>query len=105
MGTFLLAELAAPSTNISVILPELVVAAAGVIVMLYDSFMPRQRAVTGAISIVALVIAGVLLANLWGGNAPASSWGGMIANDNLRLSFSFVFLFVTLMTVLISTIW
>ena len=38
-------------TNVSVILPELVVATAGVIVMLYDSFLPRQRAVTGAISI------------------------------------------------------
>jgi NADH-quinone oxidoreductase subunit N len=105
MSTFLLAELTAPSTNISVILPELVVATAGVIVMLYDSFMPKQRAVTGAISIVSLVIAGVLLANLWGGNAPATSWGGMIANDNLRLSFSFVFLLVTLVTVLVSTIW
>jgi NADH-quinone oxidoreductase subunit N len=105
MSTFLLAELTAPSTNISVILPELVVATAGVIVMLYDSFMPKQRAVTGAISIVSLVIAGILLANLWGGGAPATSWGGMIANDNLRLSFSFVFLLVTLVTVLVSTIW
>jgi len=105
MSTFLLAELAAPSTNVSVILPELVVATAGVIVMLYDSFMPRQRAVTGAISIVALVVAGVMLAGLWGGGAPATSWGGMIANDNLRLSFSFVFLLVSLITVLVSTVW
>src|SRR4051794_16100660 len=100
MSTFLLAELAAPSTNVSVILPELVIATAGVIVMLYDSFMPRQRAVTGAISIIAIVISGIFLANLWGGGAPATSWGGMIANDNLRLSFSFVFLLVTLITIL-----
>src|SRR6478609_5692714 len=105
MSTFLLAELAAPSTNISVILPELVIAAAGVIVMLYDSFVPKQRAVTGAISVLSVVIAGVLLAGLWGGGAPATSWGGMIANDNLRLSFSFVFLLVTLITILVSTVW
>jgi NADH-quinone oxidoreductase subunit N len=105
MSTFFLAELTAPSTNVSVILPELVVATAGVIIMLYDSFMPRQKAVSGAIAIVGLVIAGVLLVGLWGGNAPALSWGGMIANDNLRLSFSFVFLFVTAITVLVSTIW
>ena len=101
----LLTELTAPSTNVSVILPELVVAAAGVIVMLYDSFVPKQRAITGAISIVALVTAGVLLANLWVSGVPATSWGGMIANDNLRISFSFVFIFVTLITVLVSTIW
>jgi len=105
MSTFLLAELVAPSTNISVILPELVIAAAGVIVMLYDSFVPKQRAVTGAISVLSIVIAGVLLAGLWGGGAPATSWGGMIANDNLRLSFSFVFLLVTLITILVSTVW
>ena len=36
---------------------------------------------------------------------PATSWNGMIAHDNLRLSFSFVFLFVSAMTVLISTVW
>ncbi|MBV9243011.1 MAG: NADH-quinone oxidoreductase subunit N, partial [Acidobacteria bacterium] len=105
MSTFLLAELTAPSTSIWAILPELVVAAAGVIVMLYDSFVPKQRVVTGTISIVSLVIAGGLLANLWGGNAPSASWGGMIANDNLRLSFSFVFLFVAIITILVSTIW
>ena len=29
----------------------------------------------------------------------------MIANDNLRLSFSFVFLLVTALTILISTVW
>ena len=29
----------------------------------------------------------------------------MIAHDNLRLSFSFVFLFVTAMTILVSTVW
>ncbi|MFL6374654.1 MAG: NADH-quinone oxidoreductase subunit N [Pyrinomonadaceae bacterium] len=101
----LLTELTAPSTSVSAILPELVVATAGVIVMLYDSFVPKQRAITGAISVVALVISGVLLTNLWAGNVPALTWGGMIANDNLRLSFSFVFLLVTLVTVLVSTVW
>ena len=29
----------------------------------------------------------------------------MIAHDNLRLGFSFVFLFVSAMTILISTVW
>jgi len=105
MSTFLLTELAPPNANISVILPELIVALAGVVVMLYDSFFPKQRAVTGAISLIGLVISGVVLATMWGSGSSASSWGGMIAHDNLRLSFSFVFLLVSAMTVLVSTIW
>lgn len=105
MSTLFLTELTAPSTNVSVILPEVIIATAGVIVMLYDSFAPKQRAVTGVISIGAVVIAGMLLGNMWGGSYPATSWGGMIANDNLRISFSFVFLLVALVTVLVSTVW
>src|SRR2546423_13777725 len=41
---------------------------------------------------------------IWG-DASASSWNGMIAHDNLRLSFSIVFLIVSAVTVLASTIW
>jgi len=100
-----LTELAPPDVNLSVILPEMVVALAGVVVMLYDSFFPKQRTVSGAIAMAGLVISGVLLGMLWNGDAPGSSWGGMVAHDNLRLSFSFVFLFVSAMTVLMSTIW
>jgi NADH-quinone oxidoreductase subunit N len=102
---FFLADLTPPNTNVTIILPELIVAAAGVVVMLYDSFFPKQRAVSGAISIVGLAISAILLAMLWGSDQPATAWNGMIAHDNLRLSFSFVFLFVSAMTVLISTIW
>ena len=102
---FFLADLVTPATNVTIILPELIVAAAGVAVMLYDSFFPKQRAVSGAISLVGLAISGILLAMLWGSDQPATGWNGMIAHDNLRLSFSFVFLFVSAMTVLISTVW
>lgn len=105
MNTTLISELATPDANVSVILPELIVAAAGVIVMLYDSFFPKQRIVSGVMAIAGLVVSGIILATMWGGDVPASSWGGMIAHDNLRLSFSFVFLFVSAMTVLISTVW
>ena len=102
----LLFQLTNPDTNVSIILPEIIVAVAGVIVMLYDSFFPKQRAVTGIISIVGLVLAAVVLFMMWSDNfAPATGWNGMIAHDNLRLSFSFVFLFVSAVTVLISTVW
>ncbi|HYJ92559.1 MAG TPA: NADH-quinone oxidoreductase subunit N [Pyrinomonadaceae bacterium] len=98
-------ELSNPNANISVILPELVVAVSGTLVMLYDSFAPRQRAVTGAISLIGLAASAVLLGWMWTGDVSAAGWGGMIAHDSLRLSFSFVFLFVTAITILVSTVW
>src|SRR5258708_38360373 len=105
MSLFFLTDILPPGVSIPIILPELIVAVAGIAVMLYDSFFPKQRSVTGAISLIGLALSGIVLATMWGGNAPASGWNGMIAHDNLRLSFSFVFLFVSAMTVLISTVW
>lgn len=105
MNTFFLADLITPDANLPIILPEMIVAFAGVIVMLYDSFFPKQRSVSGAISLIGLAAAGVVLGTMWGGDSPAAGWNGMIAHDNLRLAFSFVFLFVSAMTVLISTVW
>ncbi len=105
MNTFFLAELVPAGVNIPIILPELIVALAGVIVMVYDSFFPKHKAATGAISLVGLIAAGVVLASMWGPGGPASGWNGMIVHDNLRVGFSFVFLFVSAITILISSIW
>ena len=105
MNTFFLTDLVPPNVNVSIILPELIVAFAGVVVMVYDSYFPKQRTVSGAIAIAGLVVSGIVLGTMWGGDQPATAWNGMIAHDNLRLSFSFVFLFVSAMTVLISTVW
>jgi len=105
MNTLFLADLITPDANIAIILPELIVALAGIVVMLYDSFFPKQRTVSGAIALIGLAASGVLLATMWGGGQPATAWNGMIAHDNLRLAFSFVFLFVSAMTVLVSTVW
>ncbi len=106
MNTVFLADLVNPDANVLAILPEVIVAVAGTIVMLFDSFFPKQRVVTGAISLVGLVLAAIVLFTMWtDGAATALAWNGMIANDNLRLSFSFVFLFVSAVTILISTVW
>ncbi len=105
MNTFLLAELMTPNADVGIILPELIVALAGVVVMLYDSYFPKQRTVSGIISLAGLAASGIALGSMWTGNSPASGWNGMIAHDNLRLSFSFVFLLVTALTILISTVW
>ncbi len=105
MNTFFLADLVPAGVNIPIILPELIVALAGVIVMVYDSFFPKQKVATGAISLLGLVGSGIVLAAMWGTGGPDSGWNGMIAHDNLRVGFSFVFLFVSAITILISTVW
>ncbi len=105
MNTFLF-QLANPNTNVSIILPEIIVAVAGIVVMLYDSFFPKQRLVTGAISLGGLALSAIVLFTMWSDNSgSATGWNGMIANDNLRLSFSFVFLLVSALTILISSVW
>ncbi len=106
MNIILFAELVNPNTNVSIILPELIVALVGVIVMVYDSFFPKQRNVTGIVSLIGLAVAAVFLALMWtGGTYSAGAWNGMIAHDNLRMGFSFVFLLVSALTILISTVW
>lgn len=104
MNTVLLAELISPNVNLPIILPEMIVAIAGILVMLYDSFFPRQQSVTGAISIVGLLASAFFLMTMWDDGAT-TAWNGMIAHDGLRLSFSITFLLVTALTILISTVW
>ena len=105
MKALLLVELVNPNVNISAILPELVVALAGIVTMVYDSFFPKQRRFTGIVSLLGLAVAAVLLGIMWTSGQPVSAFNGMIAHDNLRLAFSFVFLLVTALTILTSTVW
>jgi NADH-quinone oxidoreductase subunit N len=104
MNTILLADLVNPNVNLPIVLPEMIVALTGIIVVLYDSFVPRQRIVTGVISLVGLAISAFVLISMWN-DPPATAWNGMIAHDGLRLSFSIVFLIVSAATILISTVW
>jgi NADH-quinone oxidoreductase subunit N len=105
MNTFFLANLLNPNVNITSILPEIIVAVAGILVMVYDCFAPNQRKVTGVVALVGLILAMLSLFLVAGGDVPPTAWNGMIALDSLRLSFTFVFLFISALTVLISTIW
>lgn len=87
-------------------MPEMIVAIAGVIVMVYDSFFPKQRLVSGAIGLLGIIASAVVLGMMWTGTSVGTAnFNGMIAHDNLRMAFSFVFLFVSAMTILISTVW
>ena len=100
-------ELVDPNVNVWAVLPETIIAVTGIIVMLYDCIFPRQKNVTGTLSLTGIAVSAVFLGIMWSdtNSVPATSWNGMIAHDNLRLSFSFVFLIVSALTILVSTIW
>src|SRR5947209_11157016 len=97
-----------PNVNVGLILPELIVGGVGVIVMLVDAFArPRQRWITGGLSLAGL--AGAAAACIWmwlnwTGNPPRG-FHDMIVLDELRLSFTLIFLFVSALTILISMVW
>ena len=96
-----------PIINWSLIAPEVIVCAAAVIVMLVDAFAhPAQRWITGGISLAGLLAAGVASVWLWTNGTPsADAFNGMIVLDELRLGFTLIFLLVSALTLLLSTVW
>lgn len=99
----------APDVNFGILLPELILAVTGVVVMLVDAFARRgQRWVTGALSLGGLGASTAATIWLWkgaDGQAVGSAWDGMVVLDPLRLSFTLVFIVVAALTVLVSMIW
>src|SRR5882724_6978008 len=104
---FLAFQYATPDVNLWLILPELIICVVGVVVMLVDAFTrPTQRWVTGGISLLGLVAAAVGSTWLWlSWSGPTQAFNGMIVLDDLRLGFTFVFLVVSALTILISMVW
>src|SRR5690242_1197997 len=96
-----------PILNWSLIAPELFVCIAAVVVMLLDAFMrPTQRWITGGISLAGLAAAAVASIWLWVNGTPAAdAFNGMIVLDELRLGFTLIFLLVSALTLLLSTVW
>src|SRR6266404_5531529 len=96
-----------PDINLTLIAPELIIGVAGVIVMMVDAFARRgQRWLTGGLSILALLGAGA--ASIWlgtGSTGVHSAFNGMIVLDQLRLSFTLIFVIVSILTVLIAAVW
>lgn len=103
----LLFQVANPDVNLTLILPELIVAIAGVIVMIVDAFSsPRQRLVTGTLSLLSMLAAAGATIWLWVARPlTASAFNGMIVLDEFRLSFTMIFIVVAILTLLIATIW
>jgi len=106
MSSFL-AQSVMPIISWSLIAPEVIVCAAAVIVMLVDAFVrPTQRWITGGLALAGIIAGAIATLWLWStGNASPDAFNGMIVLDELRLSFTLVFLLVSALTVLISTVW
>src|SRR5882762_9554368 len=96
-----------PDINLTLIAPELIIGVAAVLVMMVDAFAHRgQRWLTGGLSIVALFAAGA--ASIWlgiGSKGAHSAFNGMIVLDELRLSFTLIFVIVSILTILIAAAW
>jgi len=96
-----------PIINWALIAPEVIICLAAVVVMLFDAFArPTQRWLTGGISLAGLLLAAIATVYLWiSGTPDADAFSGMIALDELRLGFTLVFLLVSGLILLISTVW
>src|SRR6266550_8698546 len=96
-----------PDINLALVAPELIIGVAGTLVMMVDAFAGRgQRWLTGGLSIAALLAAGA--ASIWlglGSTGVHTAFNGMIVLDELRLSFTLIFVFVSILTVLIAAAW
>ena len=102
-------QIPSPDVNFGMIMPELIICIVGVLVMLVDAFVrPWQRWITGGLSLAGLAVAGLSTVTMWmnyGTSAAAGDFNGMIVLDELRLSFTLIFLFVSALTILISMVW
>jgi NADH-quinone oxidoreductase subunit N len=102
-------DAASPDVNLTLVLPETIVSAAGVLVMLVDAFTRRagRRWLTGALSLAGLFAAALVCLSLWSatGAREVSAFNQMIVLDRMRLSFTLVFIVVSALTILLSMIW
>ena len=96
-----------PDISWSLIGPELITGIAAVVVMMIDAFARRsQRWLTGGASLVALFGAAAYSIWLWiVWPASREAFNGMIVLDELRLSFTLIFLLVSILTILIAMAW
>ncbi len=97
-----------PDVSFTLLLPELVVSAAGIVVMLLDAYTRRVHRpwLTGVVSLLGLGAAAAACLWLWRVPPGArTAYNGMIVLDTMRLSFTLVFIIVAALTVLLSMLW
>src|SRR5262245_43056906 len=89
------------------VMPEIITAVTGVVVMLVDSLLDRNERkarLTGFTALLGIVVALIQTMALWGGSG-GTTFSDMIITNDFRLSFSIIFLVVTGLTILIAIHW
>jgi NADH-quinone oxidoreductase subunit N len=106
MNSFL-AQTSVIDINWWLIAPELIVCTAAVVVMMVDAFSRQsQRWLTGSIAMGGILGAAVTSIWLWRSwRGVGHAFNGMIVLDELRLGFTLIFLLVSALTILLSTVW
>jgi NADH-quinone oxidoreductase subunit N len=88
------------------ILPETIVALAGLFVMLSDAYSQDKRKTDAAwIAFFGLLAGGATTYRLWTEDVPREAFNGMVVTDPLRLIFLTIALLVSALTVLTSVHW
>jgi len=87
--------------NFSLLLPEIVVAATALVVVLADLFVDRKGLLT-LISMIGISVAFVLTAGLYGNDAQVI-WQGLLAVDSFAVFMKLIFLGLSALVILAST--
>ena len=87
--------------NLSLFIPEIVLAGAAILVILVDLFV-RQKTVVKVISLAGLIVSGIFAALMWGDNNP-SLFNNMLAVDNFAIFFKLLFAGAAFLVILAST--
>ena len=77
------------------LLPTLLVAGMGLLVMLLSAFMEKQPARIGYFSLAGLLAIGVFVASYWASNpAPSTFFNDMVTVDSFSLFFYMLFIMI-----------
>jgi NADH-quinone oxidoreductase subunit N len=87
--------------NLSLFIPEIVLAATAILVILVDLFM-QQKIVIKSLSLAGLIVSGVFAVLMWGDNNP-SIFNNMLAVDNFAIFFKLFFAGVAFLIILASS--
>lgn len=87
--------------NLSLFIPEIVLAATAILVILVDLFV-QQKLVIKAMSLIGLIVSAVFAIVMWGKTHPAL-FNGMLAVDNFAIFFKVLFAGIAFLIILAST--
>src|SRR6476661_2151370 len=90
-----------PSINYGPLVPVIIVTITGLLALILDAVLPRDRQTPVAwVAIIGLALAFLDCMYLYNGNQ--SSFGGTFLADNFALYFNFILLFAAALTILLS---